>query len=311
MEKLQSMPNYEIIRIIGSGAFGYVFEAFDQQRRQKVALKRMQKVGKFQSRECEILQQLKQCSYVVKILVQEHIMQDVFYSKSEDNKMIQNIILEFMDQNLEDIIQEHRKKEIYLDCKVLKNYLYQTFKGLDQIHRKHIAHRDLKPENILVKDGKIKLCDFGSAKQLHPVTINTPYIVSRFYRAPELLLGITEYDVSIDIWAMGCIMAELALLEPFFIGKSDGDQFFKILRILGSFSKQDLKYYQKVVPFNGKLFKEFPNYERINLNKKFEHIDDKDLFIDLLSKLLKYIPEERITASQALKHQYFKELLDQ
>ena len=74
-----------------------------------------------------------------------------------------------------------------------------------------------------MKDGKIKLCDFGSAKQLNPATINTPYIVSRFYRAPELLLGVTEYDVSIDIWAIGCIMAELALLEPLFVGKSEGD----------------------------------------------------------------------------------------
>ncbi|CAD8186337.1 unnamed protein product [Paramecium octaurelia] len=304
MEKLQSIPNYEIVRIIGSGAFGYVFEAFDQQRRQKVALKRMQKVGKLQSRECEILMQLKQCSYVVKML-------DVFYSRSEDNKMIQNIILEFMDQNLEDIIGDHRKRKTYLESKELKNYLYQMLKGLDQIHRKHIAHRDLKPENILVKDGKIKLCDFGSAKQLNPSTINTPYIVSRFYRAPELLLGVTEYDVSIDIWAIGCIMAELALLEPLFIGKSEGDQFFQILRILGSFTKSDLKYYQKVVPFDVKLFKEFPKYEPIDLEEKFEHVDDKDLFIDLLSKLLKYIPEERITASQALKHQYFSEILDQ
>lgn len=75
----------------------------------------------------------------------------------------------------------------------------------------------------MLKDGKIKLCDFGSAKELTGNSTNTPYIVSRYYRAPELLLGVTNYNVSIDIWAVGCIMAEMALLEPFFLGKSEGD----------------------------------------------------------------------------------------
>ncbi|CAD8170899.1 unnamed protein product [Paramecium pentaurelia] len=304
METHGSIPNYEITRVIGSGAFGYVFEAFDTKRRQKVALKRMQKVGKISSRECDILMQLKTCPNVVRLI-------DVFYSRSEDNKMVQNIILEFMDQNLENIIIDHRKRKDYFDTKTLKNYLYQMLKGLDQIHKKHIAHRDLKPENVLIQDGTLKLCDFGSAKEMTGTTINTPYIVSRFYRAPELLLGVTNYTESIDIWAFGCIMAELALLEPFFIGKSEGDQLFQILKIMGSFTEEDLKYFEKVVPFDINLFQEFPEYKAINLNDKFSNVEDKGNFVDLLKKLLKYIPEQRPTASQALQHQYFKDFIDQ
>ena len=86
--------------------------------------------------------------------------------------------------------------------------MYQLLNGLKEIHSLSIAHRDLKPENVLLsKDGIIKICDFGSSKVINELGKNTPYIVSRYYRAPELILCVTDYDVSIDIWAAGCIFA--------------------------------------------------------------------------------------------------------
>jgi glycogen synthase kinase 3 beta len=95
--------------------------------------------------------------------------------------------------------------------------MYQLLNGLKNIHEKNIAHRDLKPENVLLsKDGVIKICDFGSSKIIDPNGKNTPYIVSRYYRAPELILCLTKYSTAIDIWAAGCIMAELFLLTPIF-----------------------------------------------------------------------------------------------
>jgi serine/threonine protein kinase len=97
-------------------------------------------------------------------------------------------------------------------------------KGLQYIHSKGIAHRDLKPENVLVsKEDKVKICDFGSSKALDVNGKNTPYIVSRYYRAPELILCVTKYTAAIDIWATGCILAELITREPIFQGKSEGD----------------------------------------------------------------------------------------
>ena len=107
--------------------------------------------------------------------------------------------------------------------------------GLEQIHAKNIAHRDLKPENVLLSDeGVIKICDFGSAKIIDENGKNTPYVVSRYYRAPELILCYTKYDVSVDIWAAACIIAELFLLTPIFQGSTEGKQLFAIMDVLGS-----------------------------------------------------------------------------
>jgi serine/threonine protein kinase len=91
------------------------------------------------------------------------------------------------------------------------------------VHDKGICHRDLKPENILLTDTEIiKICDFGSAKIITPTSKNTPYIVSRYYRAPELILACSDYSNKIDIWAIGCIFAELMTLRPLFPGKTEG-----------------------------------------------------------------------------------------
>ena len=110
-------------------------------------------------------------------------------------------------------------------------------KALEFMHERDIAHRDLKPENVLVsRNGVVKLCDFGCSKILDPSVPNTPYIVSRYYRAPELILSASKYGTEIDMWSVGCILAELVLRKPLFCGKTEGDQIFQILNILGEFS---------------------------------------------------------------------------
>lgn len=99
--------------------------------------------------------------------------------------------------------------------------MYQLLNGLNNIHKLSIAHRDLKPENVLIsKDGIIKICDFGSSKVMDKTGKNTPYMVSRYYRAPELIMCITKYTEAIDIWAAGCILVELFTYDPIFKGKN-------------------------------------------------------------------------------------------
>ena len=148
----------------------------------------------------------------------------------------------------------------------MQDYMKQLLNGLKNIHSKNIAHRDLKPENVLLsKGGVIKICDFGSSKVIDTKGKNTPYIVSRYYRAPELMLCLTKYTTAIDIWAAGCIMAELFLLTPMFKGKTEGDQLFAIFKILGSMNQQEIKEYKARVPFDNSLIDSFGTFKRANL----------------------------------------------
>ncbi len=128
---------------------------------------------------------------------------------------------------------------------MIQKYIYQLLNGLKNIHRYSISHRDLKPENVLLSEkGEVKICDFGSSKVIDSEGKNTPYIVSRYYRAPELILCLTKYSTSIDIWAAGCILAELYTLMPLFKGKTEGDQMFAIAARLGKFTKTDKTYFK-------------------------------------------------------------------
>jgi len=124
----------------------------------------------------------------------------------------------------------------------IKNFMIQILKGMMFVHTKSVCHRDLKPENILMNsEGMVKICDFGSAKVLSPSGLNTPYIVSRYYRAPELILACSDYTNAIDVWAIGCILAEFLTRRPIFPGKTEGSQLIEQIAILGLPSRDELQ----------------------------------------------------------------------
>jgi glycogen synthase kinase 3 beta len=144
---------------------------------------------------------------------------------------------------------------------------------------------------------------------LDPEGKNTPYIVSRYYRAPELLMCETFYTTSIDIWATGCIMAELITKQPLFQGKTEGDQLFAIFRVMGSPNEEEWKEIKAKVPFDATLFQYFPKEKGANLNEMLARLG-KDLpaFLDLLHRMLKVIPNQRFNASEAIKHHFFDQV---
>jgi glycogen synthase kinase 3 beta len=147
-----------------------------------------------------VLSKLKGKSNVIQLL-------DLFYSFDSKQRIIQNAVFEFCDMSLEDVLQQLHKENRYMELKEMKRIMRQLLTGLKNMHEQKILHRDLKPENILMKDGEVKICDLGSSKILDDETfMNTPYVVSRFYRAPELILGTNKYDAKIDIWGKSTII---------------------------------------------------------------------------------------------------------
>jgi serine/threonine protein kinase len=167
----------------------------------------------------------------------------------------------------------------------------------------------LKPENVLfTEDEIVKICDFGSSKFINKNTKSTPYIVSRYYRSPELILGSNTYDSKIDIFATGCILAELFNQTPLFPGKSEGLQLFEQMCVLGTppmsyFSKFNIptdyinffKSMDEIIPTDVKKL--------LNKSKKYDE-DDVRSATDLLLKLVAWDPSDRFTAEEALKHAF-------
>lgn len=175
------------------------------------------------------------------------------------------------------------------------------------MHSANVIHRDLKPENILINgaDCNVKITDFGLARGVckdDNIEKPTEYVVTRWYRSPEVMCSAGFYDESVDIWSLGCIFAELILRRPLFPGQNYLDQLKMIFEVMGT--PKDLtwiktpeakRWVQKLKPHNGKPLKEV-----------FEKASDGAL--DLLSVMLKMDPNERHSALQCLRHPYLKEL---
>ena len=299
-----SIPDYEPISLRGAGCFGYGIEAMDRIHNIRVAIKRTHKVDKKLSREFEILSKIKDCDYVVKLL-------DAFYSENNDGKVIQNLVFEFVTNNLENFIDTHHKKKKHIPIEQIRLITKQMLLGLNYCHKKNIVHRDLKPENVLLTDdGNVKLCDFGSSKCIDEKKgiTSTPYTVSRYYRAPELILGKLDYNSKIDIFATGCIIAELFMLTPLFPGKTEGLEIFEHICLLGNPGKEYFEQFP--LPKNYvEYFEQFMVDDTARLDKVINQngfYNQKDIYeaTDLILHMLHWDVNKRYSAEQCLKHPF-------
>jgi glycogen synthase kinase 3 beta len=216
-----------------------------------------------------------------------------------------NLVMEFVPDTLYRAIRHYAKLKQSMPIMSVRVYMYQVLRSLAYIHSLGICHRDIKPQNVLLDptSGICKMCDFGSAKVLVPGEPNVSYICSRYYRAPELIFGATNYTLTIDVWSTGCVMAELLLGQPFFPGDSGIDQLVEIIKILGTPSKQEIS------AMNASYVEHrFPQLKPHPLSSIFLGVPEPA--IDLISKMLQYHPQQRLTAIEALCHPFFDELRD-
>jgi len=292
------LSRFKKIEKVGSGTYGVVFKAIDIETEEIVALKKMilevenEGVPSTVIREISLLREIQS----------EHIvgLKDVVV---EDKKLY--LVFEFLDQDLKRFL-ETIPSDQFLDPMIVKKFLYQILKGTAACHSKRILHRDLKPQNLLIDSNlNLKIADFGLARAFAvPVRPYTHEVVTLWYRAPELLLGAIEYATPIDIWSIGCIFVEMITKQPLFTGDSEIDQLYRIFRVLGTPDETtwpgvtSLKDYKST----------FPNLSPHPIETVVENLNLDPVGLDLLNRMLKYDPCERISAKAALTHPYFKDL---
>nr|UXY88377.1 ER-derived vesicles protein ERV14 [Cryptomonas curvata] len=209
------------------------------------------------------------------------------------------IVTEYCEYDLKTILESR----VIFSPFQIKFIVRQILLGVSILHENKIIHRDIKTSNILLNDkGIIKICDFGLSRSFEiKKKIMTQGVVTLWYRAPEVLVGLKSYTTAIDIWSIGCVFAELVLNDVLIQGKSELDQLCKIFNLLGTPNLDLWKNFSFLCEVQNI---KFPIQPFNNLNKKLKH-RLSHLGIDLLNRLFSYDPLKRISAKGALKHSYF------
>ena len=288
---------YEVIGVVGEGAYGIVYKCKNKETGKYVAIKKFKEVGdelvkKTMKRELKMLQRLHHPNVVE--------FQDAFRRKGN-----LFLVFEFVDKNLLELLQEHPNG---LDPNLIRHLIYQLCKSIKYLHEQNIIHRDIKPENLLITDKmESKLCDFGFARLVSETNEKlTDYVATRWYRAPELLLSQGNYGKEVDYWAIGCIMGELVDGNPLFPGENELDQIHCIQKVLGNLTdKQEEMFYNNPI-FNGKSLLNVTKPE--TLEKRYMGKFSKKA-ISFMKGLLALDPKKRLNGNTVFKHAYFEKLV--
>uniref|UniRef100_A0A8C6TZT0 Glycogen synthase kinase-3 beta n=1 Tax=Neogobius melanostomus TaxID=47308 RepID=A0A8C6TZT0_9GOBI len=228
--------SYTDTKVIGNGSFGVVYQAKLCDSGELVAIKKVLQDKRFKNRELQIMRKLDHCNIVR--------LRYFFYSSGDKkDEVYLNLVLDYVPETVYRVARHYSRAKQTLPMVYVKLYMYQLFRSLAYIHSFGICHRDIKPQNLLLdpETAVLKLCDFGSAKQLVRGEPNVSYICSRYYRAPELIFGATDYTSSIDVWSAGCVLAELLLGQPIFPGDSGVDQLVEIIKVLGTPTREQIR----------------------------------------------------------------------
>lgn len=280
-----------MIRILGDGTYGSVSLAKCRDNGETVAIKKMKR--EFKSwEECINLREVKSLMKMKHINVVK--LKEVI---REENKLY--FVFEYMKENLYQMIKNRQK---HYPESTVRNITYQILQGLQFMHQQGFFHRDIKPENLLCSGPElIKIADFGLAREIRSLPPYTDYVSTRWYRAPEVLLRSTNYSSPIDLWAVGCIMAEVYTFRPLFPGSSEVDEIFKITAVLGTPTHET---WSEGLRLASAMNFKFPTMVPIGLKTLIPSASDSS--IHLMEDLLRWDPKKRPTAVQALRYSYFQ-----
>ncbi|XP_044039760.1 putative serine/threonine-protein kinase YPL150W [Siniperca chuatsi] len=289
------MERYESLGLVGEGSYGSVLKCRHRDSGRLVAIKKFvdsdndKTVKKIALREIKLLRQLRHDNLVN--LLEAWKRRRRWY-----------LVFEFVERTLLDDLEQNPSG---LDLDTSRQYLYQILRAAAFCHQQNIIHRDIKPENILISQGGVvKLCDFGFARIMASPAeggVYTDYVATRWYRAPELLVGDTKYSKPVDVWAVGCLLIEMLTGQPLFPGDSDLDQIYHIVRCFGNLTAHHQELFYRNPVFSGVRLPEYSG--RVRLEQRFPAITPTAL--DLAQSCLQMDPERRAQCSELLEHPLF------
>eukprot|EP00636_Phaeomonas_parva_P005875 CAMPEP_0118867806 /NCGR_PEP_ID=MMETSP1163-20130328/11271_1 /TAXON_ID=124430 /ORGANISM="Phaeomonas parva, Strain CCMP2877" /LENGTH=790 /DNA_ID=CAMNT_0006802263 /DNA_START=249 /DNA_END=2621 /DNA_ORIENTATION=+ len=292
------MNKYDVLGVVGEGAYGVVLRCRNKDNDRIVALKKFKEseendvVRKTTMRELKLLRMMRHENIV--------LLLEAFRRKGR-----LYLVFEYVEQNLLEVLEDNPNG---LEPPLVQNYIFQLCHAIQWCHMNDVIHRDIKPENLLIdtRSRRLKLCDFGFARVLQQRDNKlTDYVATRWYRAPELLLGSTDYDFSVDVWAIGCIMGEITDGQPLFPGESEIDQLYIIQKMLGPLVQRHLDLFHRNPRFDGLTFPDMSSPE--TLQTRYMGVMGKHALF-FMRAILQMEPSARISIQECCANRYFEGL---
>ena len=296
------MDDYEMITRLGGGSFADVYKALEKSTGELVAIKVLKRKYKKwddcnELMECRSLQKLHNDSTKDKPGEENIIkLKNIIFVKKTGTL---NLIFEYMETDLLELMKSCEPQKLKEDQ--IRDIMHQTLLGLAFMHKYGFFHRDMKPENLLLTRNKLKIADFGLAREIRSVPPYTEYVSTRYYRAPECILKSTNYNSPIDIWALGCIMAEMYTHpQPLFCGANEKEVLFRICSVLGT-PTHDI--WNDGIRQANIVGIKFPTCPGNDLEKIIPEASSEA--IDMIKSMIKWDPNKRATAKNLLNHPFF------
>lgn len=307
---------FQIMDKLGKGAYGIVWQAKEARTGQVVALKKC--FDAFRN-STDAQRTYREIMYLQKLSGHDNIIRLQHVVRADNDRDIY-LTFDHMETDLHAVIRANILEEIHK-----KYIIYQLLRALKFMHSGNLLHRDIKPSNLLLNsDCHVKLCDFGLCRSVAETTnqgaanpaggtgaaagnpVLTDYVATRWYRAPEILLGSTNYSKGVDMWAVGCILAEMLIGKPLFPGSSTMNQLEKIIAVTGPPSPSDIQNMHSM--FANTMLESIPPQRTVDLRMMLQGVSSEAH--TLLSHCLNFDPEKRCSAVEALENPYVAEFRD-